>query len=378
MAAVEAKYKTGDAVRVWSNTDSKWLNGVVRSLQDDMVVAEYAKDGEQGTAKMVKTLPMDSEDIQLAAPKAAPAAPAPPLEKRTDFDQIVAGASLLSAISGMVNAVAILEMSSTVAHHTGNASHFGRLLGRDGFRFLTLMVAYVVGAGSASFGDCDGDAIFAGRTSDGLLGVAGAVAAGSVLKGIMGMRGLALLLWAFSQGLQNGITSRFHGLALRTTHVTGALTDAGLVLGQWVQARYRGTQPPSLRKPTLFLSCVLSFAAGGFIVSFLWMILGSLAALAPAAALAALASGRVTLATVMEHTQKHAVVFTEQAKKHAEALKKKMAEILPPPPPRAAALAALASGRVTLATVMEHTQKHAVVFTEQAKKHAEALKKKMA
>jgi len=341
MSAEEGKYKAGDAVKVWSNTDSKWLDGIVRSVEDGLVTADYEKDTETGPAKMVKSLPVDSKDIDLAsakqtstkemgaakaaateatkalAPKAAP----PPLETRTDFDRLVLGASLLSAISGMVNAVAILEMSSTVAHHTGNASHFGRLLGKDGFRFLSLMVAYVVGAGSASFGDCDGDAIFAGRTSEGLLGVAGAVAAGAAMKGLFGAKTVPLLLWAFSQGLQNGITSRFNGLALRTTHMTGALTDAGLVLGQWAQAQYRGTQPPSLRKPTLFLSCVLSFAAGGFVVSFLWMILGALAATVPSGALAALATGHVNLTMIMEFL----VAKLDLMKKKVDEMKKKTA-----------------------------------------------------
>lgn len=325
MVAKEAdKYKPGTAVKVWSKTDNKWFTGTVKSVEEGLVTVEYEKASDSGGSKMVKTLPMDSEELQVAeASKAAETAAAPPssapapppLEKRTDFDRIVLGAAVLSAISGMVNAVAILEMSSTVAHHTGNASHFGRLLGKDGFRFLLLMVAYVVGAGSASFGECDGNAIFTDRSSDGLLVVAGAVGVGSLLKAVAGARGLALLLWAFSQGLQNGITSRFSGLALRTTHMTGALTDAGLVLGQWVQAKYHDKPLPSLRKPTLFLSCVLSFAVGGFLVSFLWSVFGVLAAVAPAAALATIASGRLTLTTGMALLKKNFEVVSEAVKK---------------------------------------------------------------
>jgi len=135
--------------------------------------------------------------------------------------------------------------------------------------------------------------------------VSGAVAAGAGSKSIFGLKSLALLLLSFSQGLQNGITSRFSGLALRTTHMTGALTDAGLILGQWVRARYHGKEPPSLRKPKLFLLCVLSFAAGGFIANLLRKVLGTSAALVPASLLALVASGRLTISDIKDTVSKN-------------------------------------------------------------------------
>lgn len=249
---------------------------------------------------MVKALSAGHEELRPAevaakSEKPAPAAASPAkvtaLEQRADFDRVCLGGCFLSAVSGMVNAVAIFELSSTVAHHTGNASHFGRFLGADGFRFFVLLVAYMVGAGAAGYGGCDGDAVFSGRRSDGLLGSAGAVAIGVLLQ-LIGLSSLALPLLAFSQGLQNGVTSRFTGLALRTTHMTGALTDAGLILGQWAKAQQDGKQGPSLRKPILFGSCILSFAAGGFAASIVRKFVGILAALVPAALLAAAASGK--------------------------------------------------------------------------------------
>ena len=40
-----------------------------------------------------------------------------------------------------------------------------------------------------------------------------------------------LLLFAFSQGIQNGITRRCQTLPICTTHFTGYLTDVGTLLG---------------------------------------------------------------------------------------------------------------------------------------------------
>jgi hypothetical protein len=44
-------------------------------------------------------------------------------------------------------------------------------------------------------------------------------------------------LCAFSAGLQNGLTSKFSGNAVRTTHLTGASTDLGIAMGHILKGR---------------------------------------------------------------------------------------------------------------------------------------------
>jgi len=44
-------------------------------------------------------------------------------------------------------------------------------------------------------------------------------------------------LCAYSAGLQNGLTSKFSGNAVRTTHLTGASTDFGIALGHIIKGR---------------------------------------------------------------------------------------------------------------------------------------------
>jgi uncharacterized membrane protein YoaK (UPF0700 family) len=44
-------------------------------------------------------------------------------------------------------------------------------------------------------------------------------------------------LAAFACGMQNAMSSSYYGLAMRTTHVTGMVTDLGVVVGHWLRHR---------------------------------------------------------------------------------------------------------------------------------------------
>jgi len=213
-----------------------------------------------------------------------------PLEKRRDYKAVLFMSTLLSLASGIVNALAIIEMGGTVAHHTGNASHVGRLLGTDALRFAVLMVAYLAGAALAGYCKVDGEALFARRYSPGMLSSAIAVAAGAAIFNASGDALVGLPLLSFSQGLQNAITRRCGSLPICTTHMTGYLTDAGAGLG--LCARAGGRVP---LKTKFFLISILAFVVGGTIAKVMRDSVGVMAALAPAVVMALCAFGLVPL-----------------------------------------------------------------------------------
>jgi uncharacterized membrane protein YoaK (UPF0700 family) len=64
-------------------------------------------------------------------------------------------------------------------------------------------------------------------------------------------------LAAWACGMQNALATRYHGVILRTTHITGLLTDLGQLLGM----RLRG-HPIELWKITTPLLLSLAFASG--------------------------------------------------------------------------------------------------------------------
>eukprot|EP00808_Paulinella_micropora_P029740 g40609.t1 len=64
-------------------------------------------------------------------------------------------------------------------------------------------------------------------------------------------------------GLQNGMMCHLSGCVVRTTHVTGTLTDIGTELGEWIRSRYHGKKFNSWKLQLLSLMWV-SFFLGGF------------------------------------------------------------------------------------------------------------------
>ena len=129
-----------------------------------------------------------------------------------------------------------------------------------GAKFFHLMVAFATGSFVAGFSKCDQEAVYQGRYSPNLLAAAFAVTFGCLIHYCKAEAGVgndaaseSLLLWAFSQGIQNGITRRCSSLPICTTHFTGYLTDFGVGIGLWARAQADGADPPTLLKARLLL-----------------------------------------------------------------------------------------------------------------------------
>jgi len=196
-----------------------------------------------------------------------PSASPPPadavLEKRADYNKVLIFSAYLSWLSGFVNAVCILQMGMTVAHHTGNASHTGRLWGIDAQRFAMSIIGFWVGAAVAGYHKCSGETLYCGRWSPALLSAGIAVAVAVVLQHDGAGPLVSVPLFAFSQGLQNAVTRKHSALPICTTHVTGYLTDFGSGIGAWARGVVDGSGP-GLRRPMFFGLSFFTFALGGF------------------------------------------------------------------------------------------------------------------
>jgi len=238
--------------------------------------------------------------IGTTEPPASLAPSVAAIEKRNDYNRVLIMSAWLSALSGMVNALCILDMAMTVAHHTGNASHTGRLFGIDSQRFAGAMAGFCAGAMVAGFSKCDGETLFAGRYSSGLLSASVAVAGGAAIQWVHKSPLIAVPLLAFSQGLQNAVTRKYSALPVCTTHMTGYLTDVGSLTGGWLRANVSGTPIPSLKKPAFFLLSILAFGFGGFVAKKSWDEYGITAAFAPAVLMAITSLGLLPAAPLQE------------------------------------------------------------------------------
>lgn len=99
-----------------------------------------------------------------------------------------------------------------------------------------------------------------------------------LLFGLLGaklshMRGLfvpdTIMLLCFMMGLQNAVITNISNATIRTTHVTGMITDLGIELGRlfYVNSPQLNRQPviADRRRITLFGSLLLAFFIGGLI-----------------------------------------------------------------------------------------------------------------
>ena len=85
------------------------------------------------------------------------------------------------------------------------------------------------------------------------------------------------LLWAaVAMGLQNAMVSHYQGAIIRTTHLSGVLTDLGLALGYCLRGLSAGW-----RRVLLHLLILFGFLCGGIIASWIYPLLQSDAFLVP-------------------------------------------------------------------------------------------------
>lgn len=86
------------------------------------------------------------------------------------------------------------------------------------------------------------------------------------------------LLWAaLAMGVQNAMVSHYQGAIIRTTHLSGVLTDLGLALGYFLRGLSAGR-----RRVILHILILLGFLVGGIIASWIYPLLQLNAFLVPA------------------------------------------------------------------------------------------------
>jgi uncharacterized membrane protein YoaK (UPF0700 family) len=82
---------------------------------------------------------------------------------------------------------------------------------------------------------------------------------------------VALLL--FAMGLQNGLTASISNFAVKTTHMTGATTDIGILASLFTRKEYRKNK--ELRAKAQLIITVMSFyILGGISAGFAWFYIG--------------------------------------------------------------------------------------------------------
>ncbi len=175
---------------------------------------------------------------------------------------ILAGGAALSAVAGAVNCICLGYFRVPVSHMSGAVSKLGVDLGSGASADLKTTGMIVLGflCGAMFSGAVIGHTnLRPGKRYAAILLLESLVicAAMSLMKT---GHDLGLTAAAFACGLQNAMASSYYGLIIRTTHVTGIVTDLGVLLGQAL--RFHRISPWKLA----FLCLILAgFFSGGYL-----------------------------------------------------------------------------------------------------------------
>jgi len=194
---------------------------------------------------------------------------------------ILVGGAVLTCIAGSVNAVGFLGVHhQALSHMSGTASIFSTdlALGRFGaaahaglvllFFFLGCMVSGMIVRRST---------LRVGRR----YGVALAVESGLLFGAALFLRqgsDYGDYLAAMACGLQNALATTYSGAVIRTTHITGIVTDLGIAAGHFIRA-----EPVETRRVVIHLVLVGGFILGGILGALGYAAWGFDALFAPAA-----------------------------------------------------------------------------------------------
>ncbi|HET6633086.1 MAG TPA: YoaK family protein [Rhodanobacteraceae bacterium] len=148
------------------------------------------------------------------------------------------GTGVLAFIAGLVNATGFLGFRhQSITNMTGNASLLGIAVSRAdagevahwalaiaAFVFGTMLSAMIVQQSTLKLGRRYGVAL----ALESLLLFA-------AVRLLDASNSAGLYLASIAMGLQNGMVSAYSGALIRTTHVTGTLTDLGIYLGHMLR-----------------------------------------------------------------------------------------------------------------------------------------------
>ena len=181
---------------------------------------------------------------------------------------IQAGAFLLAINAGMINVLGLITVvHQSVSHMTGNVSmlSMAMLAGNfDQILFLSLVIVSFF-IGSLLSGLILGNSHFhlGLRYGYPLSLVAFFILVCWLL--LPHLPRYALLFACVAMGVQNAMVSHYKGAIIRTTHLSGVLTDLGLAIGY----RLRGLELDQ-KRVTLHLLIFIGFLLGGILASWIY------------------------------------------------------------------------------------------------------------
>ena len=229
---------------------------------------------------------VSSDDWTLAARAKVIAMPAMRMKLEDQADRRLAVS--LAAVAGAVNAAGFFVAGRYTSHMTGTFSLLANALALgevgDALVAVAVIAAFVAGAAVSTILINRAERrLPKGAYAFSLLAEAALLFLGGLVEALAPeeMRPSLLILGlSFTMGLQNAIVTRVSNARIRTTHVTGMVTDIGIELGQLLDRRLSplddGVAEADRRKLALHVPTVCGFLVGGVVGVVGYRLIGSL------------------------------------------------------------------------------------------------------
>lgn len=167
---------------------------------------------------------------------------------------------VLTFLAGAINICAIELLGLTITHSTGNLTKAAILLASGDFRafieIFSIIILFFLGATIAGYlyFEKKSDITYYDAILPIMFGIVILISLNATTKTITLLRIISL-----GMGIQNGIYIRVRGVLIRTTHMSGYLTDAGFCLGSLLHGNHDFAW-----KLVFYLASIFTFFIGGF------------------------------------------------------------------------------------------------------------------
>jgi len=185
------------------------------------------------------------------------------------------GGLALSFLGGYINVSMLYIFAIPVSHMSGAVSKIGIDLGNENYHDLGLIALILI-------------CFFTGAIISGVLVTSNKLRPSYQYSIILTVETICLLIAALSVssnqslaiafsamacGVQNSMASSYQGLIIRTTHVTGVVTDLGFMVGSFMRSKRI-----KLWKVLLLSIIIFGYGSGGIVSAFCQKLFGNVSA----------------------------------------------------------------------------------------------------
>jgi uncharacterized membrane protein YoaK (UPF0700 family) len=165
----------------------------------------------------------------------------------------------MAMLAGYINTILFLEFGLPVSQMTGIMSRLSESAFHQdwslGFKGMMVLVGFIIGAMISGLVIGDRESPQDRRFAIGMVLLSVSLFISAWLASLMHLA--TLFTTALACGLQNALTAKYRGLQMRTTHVTGIVTD----LGVYIARMFKGQGWPW--QAWLLIILIVSFFVGG-------------------------------------------------------------------------------------------------------------------